>query len=144
MGVWEGGQSKWCRDDGNSSSHRHFHTPGSTHICTLPHRSHAPPCTPLYSHMCGPHTYSLLQPHTSAHTHHMRSQMQSSSTPMCRGASADAQGYTHLQVHTSPHTGAVTHTCAHTRFPPHTGKWICASETDSRAVHNSTQVPLSP
>lgn len=106
MGAWAGGQSKWCRDDGTVHHNRHFHTPGSTRICTLPHRSRAPPCTPLCPHICGPHTYSLLQLHTSAHTHHTRSRLQSSSTPTCRRACADAQaGHTHLHAHTSPHTG---------------------------------------
>lgn len=79
----------------------------------------------------------------STHTHYARSHTQSSSTPMCRRACADAQaGYMHLCAHASPHTHVVGHTCTHTCFPPHMGRWTCA-RAHTQAAHNSMQTPLS-
>lgn len=139
MGAREGSWSRWCRDNG---THTGTPTRLGLHPCAHAHRSHTPPRTPR------PHVVhiptSLLQLHTSAHTHYMRSHTQSSSTPMYRWARADAQaGYMHLGVHTSLHTRVVGHTCTHTCFPPYTGKWTCAS-AHTQAAYNSMQMPLSP
>lgn len=121
VGTWEGSRSGRCRDNEHTHTHRHSRTPGSTSMCT-PSSPHRPPRTPVHAYVA--HIpISLSQLRMSIHTHHTRSHTQSSSTPTCRWACADAQaGYMHLCAHASLHTHVVGHTCTHTCSPPHMGR----------------------
>ena len=96
---------------------------------------HVHPCP----RVCGPHTYeSLAATRVCTHTLHAFSCAKLPGLT-CRGGTCRRPSRVHaLSAHASPHTRVEGHACAHTCFPPHMGKWTCASARPRAHAHTHT------